>query len=453
MASVTAYPKHTNLIDGAEASISFSYALDDYAEKDLYTVFAKNAFDSIPDGSTINSIKFYFDAKYSKDSLSAQNYERWRIYRWLRVNGWDGTYNGFDSFNNLSKTKMYEGGLETDTIGTGYSSYTLDISGLISLSVSDLKAGVCIWLKARRKGTLNATMYIKNFRVVVDYTVPTFYLDLNGMLDGSSSGGISPYGTADIYINGALKESGVGDHYAAYAIGTTYEIKNIKANDGYRYDGVYSGSLSGTITAATSVVLSFSTRVPCTITYNGNGATSGSVLNQSGYVNESLALASNSFKKSATIALFSNNIFGSEYLEDEDALPSIASNASFIGWYTAAEGGTKVGDGGGSYTPTGNITLYANWSGYPTVTLPNPTTDGYTLSGWYTDRETGTKVGDGGASYTPVQKYIALFAQWRSNGVNMTWIGSKQPKFLLGVKPVLKIFKGTTVIYYNPFAG
>lgn len=89
--------------------------------------------------------------------------------------------------------------------------------------------------------------------------IPTYYLDLNGVLDGVSSGGISPYGTADVYINGALASNDCGDFWTAYPAGTTYEIKDIKANDGYQYDGVYSGSLSGTITAATSVVLSFST--------------------------------------------------------------------------------------------------------------------------------------------------------------------------------------------------
>ena len=38
------------------------------------------------------------------------------------------------------------------------------------------------------------------------------------------------------------------------------------------------------------------------------------------------------------------------------------SNYTFNGWYTASSGGTKVGDAGASYTPTGNITLYAQWS-------------------------------------------------------------------------------------------
>ncbi|MBE5814159.1 MAG: hypothetical protein E7320_02990 [Clostridiales bacterium] len=33
----------------------------------------------------------------------------------------------------------------------------------------------------------------------------------------------------------------------------------------------------------------------------------------------------------------------------------------FLGWYTAASGGTNIGDAGESYTPSANITLYAQW--------------------------------------------------------------------------------------------
>ena len=44
-------------------------------------------------------------------------------------------------------------------------------------------------------------------------------------------------------------------------------------------------------------------------------------------------------------------------------LPSASrSNYTLNGWYTAASGGTKVGDAGASYTPTANTTLYAQWS-------------------------------------------------------------------------------------------
>lgn len=37
------------------------------------------------------------------------------------------------------------------------------------------------------------------------------------------------------------------------------------------------------------------------------------------------------------------------------------ANFTFVGWYTAASGGSKVGDAGDSYTPTATTTLFARW--------------------------------------------------------------------------------------------
>ena len=78
------------------------------------------------------------------------------------------------------------------------------------------------------------------------------YLDLNGYLDGENQSGIGGYGTADVWIDGKLssENTGVSDYYAALPVGTKYEIKNIKAKDGYTYHGTKensSDSLSGTI--------------------------------------------------------------------------------------------------------------------------------------------------------------------------------------------------------------
>jgi|GEM_PF-5173461 len=45
------------------------------------------------------------------------------------------------------------------------------------------------------------------------------------------------------------------------------------------------------------------------------------------------------------------------------------TNATFLGWYTASTGGTKVGDAGDSYDPNGNdVTLFAQWDNTYTVT-------------------------------------------------------------------------------------
>ncbi len=111
----------------------------------------------------------------------------------------------------------------------------------------------------------------------------------------------------------------------------------------------------------------------------------------------------------------------------------------FNGWYTAASGGTKIGDAGASYVPAEPVTLYAQWTAYTvsfdgngatnpsaltagsngSVTLPTPTRTGYTFNGWYTATSGGTKIGNGGASYTPTAD-ITLHAQWSINSYKVT---------------------------------
>ena len=396
----------SNFLCGLSGEVHFKMSDGNTGKTD--TLFAKNAFDSIPDGSIINKVNIIFDGALSRDNTSRYIGSIY-ITEVSCFPTWDGAYNGYNTLPWNSKQTLWSGEFNTGALPYHYSTYTHSISGV---TLAQLKAGllVSVGYKYITKGILNydSDIYVRNFHVTVDYTVPTYYLDLNGMLDGASSGGISPYGTADVYINGSLVSQGVSDYYAAHTVGTTYEIKNIKANDGYRYNGVYSGSLSGALTAATSVVLSFSTRVPCTVTYNGNGATSGSVASQSGNVGESLTLAKNGFEKIYKVSFNRNDEVG--YLGYKE------SKATFQGWYTAASGGTKVGDGGASYTPTGNTTLYAHWSTMSAVTLDTPERDGYTFLGWYTAAEGGTKIGDGGTSYTPSENTL-LYAHWEKINV------------------------------------
>ena len=112
------------------------------------------------------------------------------------------------------------------------------------------------------------------------------------------------------------------------------------------------------------------------------------------------------------------------------------ANATFLGWYTASTGGTKVGDAGDSYDPNGNdVTLFAQWdntytvtysagtnaTGAPAsvqfkdstgpVTLPTPSRDDYEFNGWYTAATGGTKVANAGASFTATSD-VTLHGQW-----------------------------------------
>ncbi len=118
----------------------------------------------------------------------------------------------------------------------------------------------------------------------------------------------------------------------------------------------------------------------------------------------------------------------------------------FDGWYTAATGGTLVGNAGATYAPSSSTTIFAHWTAYTvtfnangndatvspssatannngTVTLATPTRTGYTFNGWYTAATGGTFVGNAGASYTPTSS-TTIFAHWTVNTHTVSWTTS-----------------------------
>ena len=97
--------------------------------------------------------------------------------------------------------------------------------------------------------------------------LPYYSLDLNGWLDGASAGDLGTYGAADVYVNGNKLAQNARDFYSAngtFPRGSTYEIKNIVAAAGCTYNGVHSGSASGTLKGNVSVFLDF-TKDPVTL--------------------------------------------------------------------------------------------------------------------------------------------------------------------------------------------
>ena len=118
------------------------------------------------------------------------------------------------------------------------------------------------WYTAPTGGTKIATTTAvpsSNTTYYAHWTVNKYYLDLKGNCDGSSVGKINDYGTVNVDINGVNDSAGVTDYYKQWPYGTQYAINNIKATTGHTYNGVASGSLTGTITGTTSVSLKFTT--------------------------------------------------------------------------------------------------------------------------------------------------------------------------------------------------
>ena len=97
---------------------------------------------------------------------------------------------------------------------------------------------------------------------------------------------------------------------------------------------------------------------------------------------------------------------------------------SFTGWNTNSSGTGTSYSPGGSYTANASVTLYAQWSTSiidGPVTLPTPNTASFgTFKGWYTAASGGTKVGNAGASYTPSSN-TTLYAQWNYNTYTVSY--------------------------------
>ena len=197
---------------------------------------------------------------------------------------------------------------------------------------------------------------------------------------------------------------------------------------GYRFNGWYTASSGGTqrgIGGAsytpTSNETLYAQWLPntYTITYNGNGYTSGSTASSSHTYDEEKTLTANGFNRTYTVTY--------NYNGNGNANTTATSTYTFKNWNTSVNGtGTsyinqaKVKNLTSTHNTT--ITLYAQWNS-TSVTLPTPTRTGYVFNGWYDDSVSGTKIGESGASYTP-NKNITLYAHWTAITYTITYNGN-----------------------------
>ena len=286
----------------------------------------------------------------------------------------------------------------------------------------------------------NQTLYAK-------WIPNLYYLDLNGMLDGTSSGNIAGYGTCDVYVNGSQVANDVTDYYAQHPAGSTYEFKDCKASTGRTYNGVYSGSMSGTIGAgnvATSV--KFTTN-SYTVTFAGVNPIGTS------FDNQTVTLAGNvavPVSTSSTLALAANtnyvvsfdykcasgtNQFDVDFFPDTlpQTNPTATTSWQHMDWVTSssnsAMGSAQLrffddfqGSGETDITIT-NIMLsrtstksvkYGNTYG----DLPTPSRSGYAFAGWYTASNGGTLVKN--TTTVTTAGNHTLYARWSKTTVTYT---------------------------------
>ena len=163
----------------------------------------------------------------------------------------------------------------------------------------------------------------------------SYYLDLAGLLDGVNSSTLGKCGTCDVYVGGTLVANDVTDFYQKVYQTKTWSISDIKANPGYTYNGVSSGSLSGTMgMSAVTARLKF-TANPYTVEFDANGA------------DGAMAPVAATYDKSFTLP---------------DC--TFTSYREFEGWNTEPDGtGTAYAPGATvlNLAESGTVKLYAQW--------------------------------------------------------------------------------------------
>ena len=200
--------------------------------------------------------------------------------------------------------------------------------------------------------------------------VQQFYLDVNGRLDGTDTGSLSGFGTCDVYIGGSLASNDCTDYWTQHDTGTSYEIKDIKANSGYQYIGSVGDALSGTLNAAKNVRLEFKTVYTVSLTAGTGGTVSGG----GSYV----------YGSSITISATPNSGYKFVKWSDDNTSASrtitITGNVSLTATFEVDIITISFDSRGGS--AVASVTYQPNST---FGTLPIPTRAGYEFVGWFYD--------------------------------------------------------------------
>lgn len=218
------------------------------------------------------------------------------------------------------------------------------------------------------------------------------------------------YGTAVLTLD---KNGGTGGGTQTVNIGQATAISTsiTASRSGYKFlgwntatDGSGDNYQPGdniTLTGAKTLYANWSNYY--TVSYSGNGATSGSVANTSHNNKESSALSSSTFTRQYAISFNGNG----------GTADTSSMTATYIhaGW---SYNGTNYSLGqnvtGLTSTANGTVTMSARWTG-GTITLPGASRSGYRLLGWSTNSNATQASYRAGDSYAPTAT-TTLYAVW-----------------------------------------
>lgn len=196
--------------------------------------------------------------------------------------------------------------------------------------------------------------------------------------------------------------------YAQYANPSIGSLPT-PTRSGYAFDDWYTSANGGTkitdstkVTENTTVYAHWKANA-YTVSYNVNGGT-GSIASQTKTHDTNLTLTTTKpTGKSFTVSYNANggNVSSS----------SKTVSQTFTNWNTAANGSGTAYNAGATYSANASVTLYAQYANPSIGSLPTPTRSGYAFDGWYTAANGGTKITDS----TKVTANTTIYAHWTKN--------------------------------------
>ena len=291
-------------------------------------------------------------------------------------------------------------------------SYTIRYNGNGSTGGS---TGISVHIYDEAKN-LAANGFKREFDVNLDYCngreTETLTATSSFLGWATSENGNKVYEDKQSVKNLTAEDGKIIDLYAKWA-DSSVELPT-PTRTGYTFDGWYTSdgtkvSQTFTPTAATKLTAHW-TPITYTVSYNGNGATSGETASSSHTYDVAKALTANGFKREFTVT-FDYNYSGA-------TATTATAVSNFNGWAKTATGAAEYSDGASvtnlSSTDGDTVILYAIWTDVA-VKFPTPTREGYDFSGWF--NEAGQKVEE----TTVISEDITLHAQWSIKSYTVTF--------------------------------
>ena len=338
--------------------------------------------------------------------------------------GYDEAYFSIGSFSGSYTGSTHQNGSSTDA------TYHFDLTSLSSSVLSNLQT----FMYAKRYWRVYGTTYgyIKNMWLTKNYTI-TY---------NNNGGGTVP--SAQTFEEGTRTISSTTPSRTGYS----FKHYNTKANDtGTSYDPNDSISLTGNVTLyaiwqANTYTVSYSKNCDATVNNMPSSQTKTYGVNLT--LSDNLPTRGNASAGSYTVTLKANYTGGT----DPSALTAARTTSyTFSKWNTAANGSGTNYNRGATYSTNAAATMYAQWSSSTTtaaVTLPTPTRSGWSFQGWNTSAD-GTGDMHQAGSWTPGGN-VTLYAIWKMN--TKIYLGTSPVVGLyLGTTQITKVYFGTTVIF------